>query len=121
MKVEDFAGKNSVLVLGTEEFMYPAIAVANQFSKNGYSAKCHATTRSPIMVSTEQDYPLHCRYELRSLYDDNRKTFLYDIGTYDKVFVITDAVDTSAAGISDLCNALVQNQNKDISVIRWCE
>lgn len=118
---EHFTGHESVLVLGTEEFMYPAIYVADKLQKIGCEVKSHSTTRSPITVSGERDYPLHCRYELRSLYDDDRKTFIYDIGTYDKVLIITDAACASEAGINDLCNAIAQNKNADISVVRWCE
>lgn len=116
-----FTGRESVLVLGTEEFMYPAIFVANKLYEMGCEVKSHSTTRSPITVSGERDYPLHCRYELRSLYDDDRKTFIYDIGTYDKVLVITDSAHSSDAGINDLCNAIAQNNNTDIMVVRWCE
>lgn len=121
IKFDDFTGCETILVLGTEEFMYPAVYVAHKFCENGCDAKSHSTTRSPIIVSAESNYPLHCRYELRSFYDEGRKTYIYDVGKYDKVIVITDAVCTSDAGMNDLCNAIAQNNNTDISVVRWCE
>lgn len=115
------SGDETVLVMGTEEFMYPAISTAYKLSEAGCKVKCHATTRSPIMVSAECGYPLHCRYELRSFYDQDRKTYIYDIGRYDKVIIITDAADGAEAGIRDLCKALAANRNTDISVVRWCD
>lgn len=117
----DLTENKSVLVLGTEEFMYPAIDMAYRLSKMGIQTKSHSTTRSPIAVSKEADYPLHTRYELRSLYEEGRTTFIYDVQQYDKVIVITDAKDTSLAGVSDLCNAIFKNGNTDISIVRWCE
>lgn len=116
-----FTEKDTVLVLGTEEFMYPAIYIAHQLSLSGCMVKSHSTTRSPITVSTEKEYPVHCRYELRSMYDPKRKTFIYDLEKYDKVIVLTDSAKESEAGIHDLCYALAENGNTDITVIRWCE
>lgn len=36
-------------------------------------------------------YPLHERYELASLYEDGRTTYLYDLASYDAVLILTDA------------------------------
>ena len=82
---------NKVLFLGTEEFMYPSIYIGSKLEEMGMSVFCHSTTRSPICVSKDKDYPLHSRLTLKSLYDSERTTFLYDMDTYDKVFIITDA------------------------------
>lgn len=114
--------KNSkILVLGTEEFMYPAIFVSSQLEKQGNKVYCHSTTRSPIAVSNEQDYPVHCRYTLKSLYDSNRTTFIYDLSNYDKVLIVTDAdVDKENQGLNSLVNALKLCGNKNITVVRWC-
>ncbi len=114
-----FRDRESVLVLGTEEFMYPAIYVAFRLEERGCLVKCHSTTRSPIAVGTEDGYPLHERYELHSLYEEERRTFIYDLGKYDKVFILTDAAGGSGRGISDLCKALEACGNKDIYVVRW--
>lgn len=80
-----------ILVLGTEEFMYPGIYVGAKLEEAGYTVRMHATTRSPIAVSKEEKYPLHTRYELASLYDKNRTTFVYDLAEYEEVLVLTDA------------------------------
>ncbi len=115
-----FTPGNCVLVLGTEEFMFPALYVAEQIEKSGCAVRFHATGRNPIAVSSEPEYPLHVRYELASFYDSGRKTFLYEIGTYDQVLILSDAPEIRAEGINSLVNALVSCQNKDITLIRWC-
>lgn len=83
-------GKN-ILVLGTEEFMYAPLYVAQNIQEMGNCVKCHATTRSPIMVSKHQEYPLHERYELASFYQKARTTYVYDLDAYDLVLILTDA------------------------------
>lgn len=107
-----------VLVIGTEEFMYPALLTGYEIEKMGCVVRCHSTTRSPIAVSTEEEYPLHCRYELRSLYDPDRKTFIYDLENYDRVIVMTDAALASLKGLETLIYAL-RMKNENISVICW--
>ena len=107
-----------VLVIGTEEFMYPALLTGQEIEKIGCDVRCHSTTRSPIAVSTEEEYPLHCRYELCSLYDLERKTFIYDLENYDRVIVMTDSALASLKGLETLIYAL-RMKNENISVIRW--
>lgn len=119
---------NSVLVLGTEEFMYPAMLAAERIALNGAKVRFHATTRSPIAVYQEPQYPLHVRYGLQSLYDKGRKTFLYDIATYDTVLIITDAQNDEREGICSLVRAVSfgdtgrdeNTGNKNIYLVRWC-
>lgn len=108
-----------VLVIGTEEFMYPALLTGYEIEKMGCVVRSHSTTRSPIAVSTEEEYPLHCRYELRSLYDPDRKTFIYDLENYDRVIVMTDSALVSLKGLETLTYAL-RMKNENITVIRWC-
>ena len=109
---------NKILVVGTEEFMYPALFVGKKLEDHANDVWCHSTTRSPIAVSMEKEYPLHSRYELRSLYDKERRTFLYDVGRYDKVFIITDALSKDEEGLRTLVNAL-KIQNNNITLVRW--
>ena len=108
-----------VLVIGTEEFMYPALLTGQEIEKMGCEVRSHSTTRSPIAVSTEEEYPLHCRYELRSLYDPDRKTFIYDLENYDRVIVMTDSALVSLKGLETLTYAL-RMKNENITVRRWC-
>ena len=91
-----------ILVLGTEEFMYPALYVGAKLEEAGYTVRMHATTRSPIAVSKEEKYPLHTRYELASLYDKNRTTFVYDLTEYEEVLVLTDAQNQETEGWESL-------------------
>lgn len=107
----------NVLVLGTEEFMYPALFAAAQIEKNGANVRFHASTRSPIAVYKEDAYPLHVRYELQSPYEQQRRTFLYDIGVYDSVLIFTDA-QTDISECDALCQAVAVN-NKNIYLVRW--
>lgn len=109
----------TILVLGTEEFMYPALLAADRMAKNGAKVRFHATTRSPIEVYQEERYPLHARYQLPGLYDKNRRTFVYDIGAYDRVWIFTDAHNAEREGIDALVRA-VSLWNEDICVVRWC-
>lgn len=112
--------KKDILVLGTEEFMYPAICIASYLEKTGNTVHCHSTTRSPIVCSTDENYPLNSRCELRSLYEDERKIFLYNLRKYDKVYIITDAENLSGIGMQSLISALKHYENDDIEIIRWC-
>ena len=59
------------------------------------------------------------RYELRSLYDPDRKTFIYDLESYDRVIVMTDSALVSLKGLETLTYAL-RMKNENITVIRWC-
>ena len=86
-----FGKDRDILVLGTEEFMYAPLYVAERIREMGNRVKFHATTRSPIMVSGEPEYPLHERYELASFYDRKRATYVYDLDVYDLALIITDA------------------------------
>ena len=109
-----------VLVLGTEEFMYPTFVVGEMIHQQGYAkeVKIHSTSRSPILASDQEGYPLFCRYQIRSLYDPERTTFVYNLVQYDRVIVLTDA-RIPAKGLDDLCNALSLAGNKNISVFGW--
>lgn len=112
--------RRSILVLGTEEFMYPALHIAEKLEETGAYTMFHATTRSPMLASSEEDYPVRERYELRSLYDRNRRTFLYNLGKYDHVLLITDSQNEDSYGLQTLLHALVISGNMNIDMIRWC-
>ncbi len=114
-----FVSNRKILVIGTEETMFPALFVGLKLEELGNIVMSHSTTRSPIVVSSENEYPLHTRYQLKSLYDSGRKTFIYDIGEYDNVFIVTDAPKNETEGLITLLNA-VSVKNKNITLIRWC-
>ncbi len=116
---KDIGGK--VLVLGTEEFMFPAIHIGAILQDNPSVSRVrvHATTRSPILVSDENEYPLHRRYQLRSCYDEGRTTFVYDLEKYDTVLVVTDSEKSSNKGIQDILAALKLVGNECIRLYNW--
>ncbi len=109
----------SILVLGTEEFMYPALLMAEHLEKAGAQVWFHATTRSPIAVFKEEQYPLHVRYELPGCYDKDRRTFVYELASYDAVVIMTDSHSREQEGIQALVRA-VGLKNHKIYVVRWC-
>lgn len=122
MKAEiSWKGSENILLLGTEECMYPALYIGACLERRGNTVRCHATTRSPIAVSSERQYPLHERYELVSLYEENRKTFLYDLKKYDRVWIITDAEKLCEKGVYTLINALKACGNQNIQLFWWCQ
>lgn len=100
--------------------MFPALYIGACMEDKGCVVRCHSTTRSPIAVSADPGYPLRTRYELRSLYDPDRVTYIYDIGSYDRVFVITDAEGNENAGKNSLIHA-IRKKNSNIYLVRWCQ
>lgn len=116
----DFTEYKNILILGTEEFMYPAMFVGKKIEDQGKDVWFHATTRSPIVVSLQEEYPLHARYELVSVYDDTRTTYIYDIDNYEAVLVITDSNREYNCGINNIIHILEQNGNINNFYIRWC-
>ncbi|MBQ3969326.1 MAG: phosphoribosyltransferase domain-containing protein [Clostridia bacterium] len=114
------ANIKTMAVIGTEEFMYPALFIAEKFEETGISALSHSTTRSPITTSSENDYPLHKRFSLSSFYDPQRQTFIYDLKKYDHVVIITDSKNNYEAGANNLANALRKVGCESIKIYRWC-
>lgn len=113
----------SLLILGTEEFMFPGLLVGQKAEALWPDKKIrfHATTRSPIEVFPEEDYPLHSRAELESLYEESRKTFIYNLEQYDQVLIITDAEQIWEKGMQSLTEALRKCGNEQITLIQWGE
>lgn len=109
-----------ILILGTEEFMYSGLCIGKVIEDTGISdeVRFHATTRSPIIAYNEVGYPLNHRYQIRSLYDSDRVTYLYNLDAYEKVFISSDASFTEE-GLYDLCSALYHVGNRDITIVRW--
>lgn len=113
---EKLVEKQSVLLLGTEEFMFPPLYVGKRLEDLGHQVKFHATTRSPIAVSGDSGYPLKERYSLQSVYDRQRETFLYDIPLMEQVLVFTDSSEEMSGS---LVAVLQQRGYEHITVVRW--
>lgn len=98
----------NLLVLGTEECMFPALILGELLEKQveGISVFCHATTRSPIGICQKNDYPIQEGYKLPSFYDRNRETYLYNLTPYDVVIVVSDTSIENAQTLFCLSEAL---------------
>ena len=120
-KLDGLDSANSILILGTEEYMFPGMMLGSMVESiyPDKKVRFHATTRSPIEISADNDYPLHSRTPLESFYGNDRRTFIYNLDKYDKVIVVTDANPVYKAGLSSLVGALEQCENRDITVIQW--
>lgn len=96
----------NILVIGTEECMYPAILLADVLHKRGHKVKTHSTTRSPIGVLNDGTYPIKNGFKIPSLYDADRTTFIYNLNKRYKsttVIIVTDAhEDTYSIGLQSL-------------------
>ncbi len=90
-----------ILLLGTEEFMYPAIILGAELAKRGYhEVFCQATTRSPIAISRVADYPIFSGWQLHSFYAAERPTFVYNLAHYDAVVILSDSQQEAAARLA---------------------
>lgn len=110
-----------ILIIGTEECMYPAIKVAEHL-KNKYQDKkvlCYATSRSPIQVLDNENYILFNRAKFTSFYNQDRMVYLYNLKKYDKIIVITDAKKIPKETLDEFVSILVQFGNKDIDFVMW--
>ncbi len=120
IQTQNINSGKKILVLGTEEFMFPAIYTGKKIEELGNTVRTHSTTRSPISVYSENNYPLHSRFNLVSLYDPDRTTYLYNLDYYDQILIITDSLLKDKTGIMSLINT-VKKFSDDITVIRWTE
>lgn len=111
--------QKKILVLGTEEFMFPGIFLGSYIEKHTKNnVSFHATTRSPILPSTDSNYPIRRRYCLSSFYEQERTTYLYNLDKYDLVLVVTDSqADTNA--MAALCGTLEDYGCEHIIKITW--
>ena len=107
-----------ILVLGSEEFMYPSMRLGSALRAMGKNTWCHATTRSPIEASGAEDYPIRSQWPLPSLYDSSRRTYMYNLRRYDAVVITTDAPRDDRAERS-VCRALRAVGNTLIYIVRW--
>ena len=95
-----------ILVLGTEECMYPALSLGAAIEKKfeGVKVFSHATTRSPIGISDAPEYPIKMGYKIPSFYEESRMTYIYNVEKYDIVFVVTDAPSPSDKALKVLAS-----------------
>ena len=109
--------KNSILILGTEECMLPAMIVGSILEKN-FKVFTHSTTRSPIGISTEKNYPIREGFKLKSFYDADRATFIYNLQKYDAAIILTDAEKFIDDAVKNLVAALKVHGCEKIIFVR---
>ena len=89
--------RGKILVLGTEEYMYPAMLFADRLKEQtGAEVYFHATTRSPIGVLDAEGYPIRNGYRIPSAYESARETYIYDLARYDAAVLVSDGEKTDA-------------------------
>ena len=114
-----FDDYGSILILGTEECMYPAIVLGETIEKNTRAnVYTHSTTRSPIGICRAKGYPITSGYRIKSLYDNGRKTYIYDLKKYDLVIIVTDSDRDSFCERHSLVEALFKEGNKNVVLYR---
>ncbi len=86
--------RGRVLVMGTEECMLPALYLGKMVGeKTGAEVYSHSTTRSPIGICHDEDYPVREGYHIASFYEAGRDTYIYCPADYDMVIAVTDSRD----------------------------
>ena len=111
--------QGNILILGTEECIYPRIVLGETIEKNtGANVYTHSTTRSPIGICGAEGYPITSGYRIKSLYDDERKTYIYDLKKYDLVIIVTDSERDPFDGKNSLVEALFKEGNENVVLYR---
>lgn len=102
----------SLLLLGTEECMYPALVLGQALEKAfpHLTVRCHATTRSPIGIASADQYPITSGCKIESFYSPTRDTYIYNLNHYDTVVVVTDAMAGNIEALHCLATALEPHQ-----------
>jgi adenine/guanine phosphoribosyltransferase-like PRPP-binding protein len=113
-----------ILMLGTEEFMFPVLYAAQliERKRSGLAVYTHSTTRSPIAPSSNPEYPISSAYRLQSTYDRERETFIYNLAPYDQAVIVTDSnMDSKALieALGDARRSLASAGTRKITAVRW--
>ena len=102
--VQEIELSEKILVLGTEECMYPAIVLGGEIERKypRKDVKSHSTTRSPIAICAQENYPIFDGYSLCGFYDGQRTSYVYDPAYYDFIVIITDSETDAAPALKDI-------------------
>lgn len=97
----------NIEVIGTEEFMYVPIRIADELAKLGkYAVETHSTTRSPIDISEKdtetfsRGTELTTRMKVSSVYDKDRQTYIYNLADY-------------TTGVPNVCVLITDGKNTE--------
>ena len=110
-----------ILLLGTEECMYPAIYAADRIQKMYSQKQCfvHATSRSPIVALDEDGYPIYSRDNVISFYEKDRNVFIYNLKKYSQVVILTDAEQISEEAKSSIETIMQKYENDNCKLLQW--
>lgn len=114
------ANADKILILGTEECMFPALMLGKQMEEQGQWNRifCHATTRSPIGIHHEAEYPIHEGYQICSFYEKERETYIYNLDYYDAVIIVTDSKEDCTLAMNSLGKALSHHNCGSLYLVR---
>lgn len=117
---EQIEKANNILVLGTEEFMSVPIYFAREMEVRMKNVVCHATARTPIGVNNSlKNYPIKQGYKIPSFYDSERLSYLYSMGHYDLVFILTDSKEIPEGTIKAVSYLMNTYKNNEINLIQF--
>lgn len=116
----------TVEVIGTEEFCYPALLLGKKLAERCGRVVVHCSTRSPMLPAdscrggfTEPapgDYPIVSRAVMHSVYEPERRVFLYNSQPCDLSVILTDSVSPDPASLRELCGAA---GGGEVRVVCW--
>lgn len=123
--VGNIPANGTVEIIGTEEFCYPALLLGKKLA-----GKCrvvvHGSTRSPMIPCggerdgfaelSRGDYPIVSRAAFSSVYDPERRVYLYNSRPCDLTVILTDAYSPDNEALNELCGAA---GGEEIQVICW--
>lgn len=109
------SGVKTVEIIGTEELCLPPILLGEILEKQGFSVKVHGVTRSPALPSNAANYPIKTRSVIKSLYDPERRVFLYNSEKSDLTVIMTDSPNIDSNALQLLCGAC---GGKKIALVR---
>lgn len=91
-KLQEYVG-GKTLVLGTEEFMYIPLMLANRLTGD---ISYKSTTRSPIYPCQSEGYPINSGIKFKSLYNPEVNNYVYNLveEAYDTILVIVEQCKT---------------------------
>ena len=112
---DDMRGKH-IEVIGTEECCLPALILGEVLERRRAVVNVHAMTRSPMLPSKADGYPIHSRSKLTSLYNSSCAAYLYNCAPCDLAVIVSDAKEVSDTAMCELCGAVKVNS---VVFVHW--
>lgn len=113
---EPLSAAQSVEIVGTEELCPPSVTLGLILAEKGFNVRVHGVTRSPMLPSADKGYPIRERAALISLYDPERRVYLYNRFRCDLTIVMTDAESPAESAVKRLCGTC---GGQNVALVRW--